>query len=105
MFVGLVGAAVFQLDASVLAEGHQVREQEAVSRFDLVFVFLGCFGIGGADRVADERQSHVASAPIVAATAPFLGARAVGLRCLAVIKEEPGVAFQRVQDRSVGEDK
>src|SRR5207248_3121576 len=44
-----------------------------------------------------KRQGHVSAAPIIAATAPFLCPRAVGLRGLAVVEKEARVPLKRVQ--------
>ena len=104
MLGGVVHAAVFEADDGVAAERHQVGQEEPVGGLDLVLLVLGLLGAARADGMAGEGQGHVLAAPIIAAAAPFLGAGAVGLRRLAVVEEEPRVAFQRVEHGPVGED-
>ena len=89
-----VGPAVLKADASIFAEGHQVGQQEAVARLNLVIFLLRGLEAGGANRVTGEGQGHVAPAPIVSAAAPFLSAGALRLRGEAVVKVEAWVALQ-----------
>ena len=54
--------------------------------------------------MACKRQRHVAPAPVISASAPFLRARPLSLRRLAVVEEKSRVAFQRAQHRAVGKN-
>src|SRR5439155_23705700 len=99
---GLVFAAVLESDYCPPAKGHQISQQKTISRFDLVLVVLRFGFIARPDRVAGEGQGHVAPAPVIPAAAPFLRARAVGLRRSTVVEKEPRVAFQRVQSCAMG---
>ena len=92
-----VHAAVFELDAGILAERHQVGEEEAIGGFDVVLGTHGVLGAFGARGMAGEGQRHVEAAPIVSAAAPFFGAGALGLRRPAVVEEEARIAFERVE--------
>jgi len=101
---GFVDAAVLQLNARVLSEGHQIRQQKAISRFDFVLFAGGCLGVLRARGMARERESHILTTPVIPAAAPFFRAGALRLRCAAVIEEEPRIAFQCVEHRGVRED-
>src|SRR5579863_10331672 len=80
-----VGSAMLQLNPRILAEGHQVGQQEAVGGLDLVFRTDGRGGVPGAGGMAGKRNSHVLASPVVASPAPFLRAGALGLRRAAVV--------------------
>ena len=103
MFGGFILAAVFELDAGVLAKGHQVSQEKTVGGFDPILVTFSLFHAAGAGGMAGEGQGHVAPAPIIATAAPFLRAGALGLWCLTVIKEKARVAFERVEHGAVRE--
>src|SRR5258706_12957966 len=51
-----------------------------------------------------ERQGHGASAPVVAAAAPFFGAGALALRSHRIVEIKARVAFERAELGVVGED-
>ena len=104
MFRRIIFPAVLEANQRVLPEWHQVRQQETVGRFDFVFRILRRLRIARSHRVACEGQGHIVAAPVIAATSPFLGAGALRLRCLAVIKEEARIAFQCAETRAVGEN-
>ena len=97
MFFGLILTAVFEANDRAFAKGHQVGQEKPIRRFNFVLVILGFLFVARADRVTDERQRHVAATPIIAATTPFLGPSAAGLRRLAVVEEEARITFERVQ--------
>src|SRR5262245_11011039 len=94
MFRGLVEAAVFQANHRVLAERHQVTQQKPVGGMNFVFVALRLLPAARASRLSGEVQGHVQSAPIISATAPFLGSSAISLGCLAVVEEKAGIPLQ-----------
>src|SRR5215467_9198765 len=71
---------------------------------DLVLFIFGLLQVARAHRMPRKRERHVQSSPIIAATAPFLGSGAVGLRGLTVVEEESGIAFERGELVAVGED-
>ena len=89
----------------VLSKRHQVRQQKAIRRMNLVLVILGLRQLPRADRMTGKRQRHVLSAPIIPAAAPFLRPGALGLRRLAVVKEKSRIAFQRVKIIAVRKNK
>src|ERR1044071_4510680 len=85
VFRRLVLSAVLEADDGAVAEGHQVGEQETIGGFNPVLVVECLLCVAGPDGVAGERESHVPAAPVVAPAAPFLRARSVSLRGLAVV--------------------
>src|SRR5689334_9585483 len=95
---------MFEADARPASEGHQVRQQKTIGRFDLVLVRFRFFLIARAGWMPGEGQRHVQSAPVVPSTAPLLGPGSLGLRGLAVIEEETRITFQSAKERSVRED-
>src|ERR1035437_360130 len=103
VFGGIILAAVFEADYGIPAEKHKVGQEKPVSGFYLVLLVLRLLGIASAGGMPGEGQRHVLAAPIISAPAPFLGAGALRLRRLAVVEEEPGIAFQRAEHRAVGE--
>src|SRR5437762_2793038 len=105
MFDRFVLATVFEANQSVFSKGEQIGEEKSVGGFDLVFVVFGLFFVARADRMASRWKGHVASAPVIAAAAPFFSASSVSLRGLAVIEKESGIAFERVEICAVGENK
>src|ERR1700687_6231211 len=76
----LVSASVFQLNASILAERHEVSLQKSILRFNQILRALCLSGGRGADGMARERQGHRLAAPIIASTSPFLSSCPLGLR-------------------------
>src|SRR2546426_3077396 len=101
MLRGFVLAAVFEADEGVFSERHQVREQKAIGGFYLVQFVLGLLGAPRAGGVACKRQRHVLPAPVIAAAAPFLSARALGLRGVAIVEKEARVAFEGAEDGAI----
>src|SRR5260370_39167414 len=91
----LVFAAVFEADDRVFAERHQVRQQETIRGVDFVLLALCRLQSRRAHWMAGERQGHVPTAPVITAAAPFLRARALGLRRKAVVEEEARVSLER----------
>ena len=104
MLGGFILSAVFEADHGVFSEGHQVGQQESISRLDFVFLVLRLFLVARAQRMAGERQRHVQSTPVIPSSAPFLGAGAISLRRLAVIEEKARVTFQRVEIGAIGKN-
>jgi hypothetical protein len=54
--------------------------------------------------VSHKRKGHIALAPVVATAAPFLGACALRLRRLAIVKKEARITLKRRKLRTVRED-
>src|ERR1035441_402638 len=94
---------MFEADYGIPAERHKVCQEKPVSGFYLVLLVLRLLGAARAGGMPGEGQRHVLAAPIISAPAPFLGAGTLRLRRLAVVEEEPGIAFQRAEHRAVGE--
>src|SRR4051812_11758805 len=85
--------AMLEADARVLTEWKQIRQQEAIGRFDLVFFRLRFLRRLRAARMSRERQRHVLSAPVIASAAPLLRSRRLPLRRLTIIKEKSRIPF------------
>src|SRR5690348_9349718 len=54
--------------------------------------------------MAGKWERHVLAAPVIAPTAPFLGAGALRLRRIAIVEIKAGIALKCVQIRLVRED-
>jgi len=100
----LVLSAVLESNECIPAERHQISEQKAVSGFDSILVIKRCPGVARTRGMAGEWQSHVLAAPIIPASTPFFGTRALRLRGLAVIKEESRIALKRVEHGAIGKN-
>src|SRR5271154_7172645 len=96
---------MFEVNDRMLSEWHQVGEQEAIGGLDLVFFVHSKLCATCPHRMADEGQSHVQTAPVVATAAPFFGPSTLRLRRKAVVEEEPRIALKGSQVRMVREDK
>src|ERR1700677_43353 len=81
----------------ILPEWHQVGEQETICGLDLVLFVHRKLCVTRAHGMADEGQSHVQTAPIVATPSPFFGPGSLSLWREAVIEEEPRIAFKGLQ--------
>src|SRR5207248_2803823 len=51
--------------------------------------------------MAGQGQAHVASAPVISAATPFLGPGAISLGSLAIVEEEPRIAFEGIEHAAV----
>src|SRR5947207_3714111 len=95
---------MFQTNEGVFVEGHQVGQQETVSRFNLVELALGFLRIAGADRMSGKSQCHIFSPPIISPATPLFSPGPLSLRCAADFKEQARIPLHRGENRVVGKN-